>query len=124
VIQQAVGPTVLVGHSYGGAVITNAGAELSNVIGLVFCDAFAPDVGESMLAPLATTATPAAPSAAYSRNFLREELDILSAFSFVSTVTIIHTEFLGRFQILKRTMSQCSITLIPVYHRYPRCLMR
>jgi pimeloyl-ACP methyl ester carboxylesterase len=48
VIQQAVGPTVLVGHSYGGAVITNAGAELSNVIGLVFCDAFAPDVGEEL----------------------------------------------------------------------------
>jgi pimeloyl-ACP methyl ester carboxylesterase len=37
---------VLVGHSYGGAVITNAGAGLSNVIGLVYCSAFAPDLGE------------------------------------------------------------------------------
>ena len=46
VIQQLSGPTVLVGHSYGGAVITNAGAGLSNVIGLVYCSAFAPDIGE------------------------------------------------------------------------------
>jgi pimeloyl-ACP methyl ester carboxylesterase len=46
VVQQIKGPTVLVGHSYGGAVITNAGAGLSNVIGLVYCSAFAPDVGE------------------------------------------------------------------------------
>ena len=46
VIQQAKGPTVLVGHSYGGVIITNAGAGLSNVIGLVYCNAFAPDIGE------------------------------------------------------------------------------
>jgi pimeloyl-ACP methyl ester carboxylesterase len=46
VIQQLHGPTVLVGHSYGGTVITNAGAGLSNVVGLVYCSAFAPDLGE------------------------------------------------------------------------------
>ncbi|HEV2656201.1 MAG TPA: alpha/beta hydrolase, partial [Ktedonobacteraceae bacterium] len=46
VLQQLQGPTVLVGHSYGGAVITNAGAGQSNVIGLVYASAFAPDMGE------------------------------------------------------------------------------
>jgi len=46
VIQQLKGPTVLVGHSYGGAVITHAGAGLSDVVGLVYCSAFAPDLGE------------------------------------------------------------------------------
>ena len=46
VMQQLQGPTVLVGHSYGGAVITNAGAGHPNVIGLVFASAFAPDLGE------------------------------------------------------------------------------
>src|SRR6266849_1208737 len=46
VISQLKGPTVLVGHSYGGAVITNAGAGLPNVVGLVYCSAFAPDLGE------------------------------------------------------------------------------
>ena len=38
------GPTLLVGHSYGGAVITGAG-HAPNVIGLVYVAAFAPDAG-------------------------------------------------------------------------------
>jgi pimeloyl-ACP methyl ester carboxylesterase len=40
------GPIVLVGHSYGGAVITNAATGTPNVKALVFVDAFAPDEGE------------------------------------------------------------------------------
>jgi pimeloyl-ACP methyl ester carboxylesterase len=40
------GPVVLVGHSYGGAVITNAATGNSNVKALVYVDAFAPDEGE------------------------------------------------------------------------------
>ncbi len=43
------GPIVLVGHSYGGAVITNAAFGNPNVKALVFIDAFAPDAGESLL---------------------------------------------------------------------------
>ncbi|HRI97297.1 MAG TPA: alpha/beta hydrolase [Nocardioides sp.] len=42
------GPIVLVGHSYGGAVITNAAKDNSNVIGLVYIAAFALDEGESV----------------------------------------------------------------------------
>lgn len=42
------GPTILVGHSYGGYVITNAGANNPNVTGLVYIAAFAPDQGESL----------------------------------------------------------------------------
>jgi pimeloyl-ACP methyl ester carboxylesterase len=41
------GPTVLVGHSYGGAVISAAGTH-ENVSGLVYVAAFAPDKGESI----------------------------------------------------------------------------
>ncbi|GAA0424902.1 alpha/beta hydrolase [Acrocarpospora corrugata] len=41
------GPVVLVGHSYGGSVITNAAAAVSNVKALVYVDAAAPDVGET-----------------------------------------------------------------------------
>jgi pimeloyl-ACP methyl ester carboxylesterase len=41
------GPVVLVGHSYGGAVITNAAAGITNVKALVYVDASAPDVGET-----------------------------------------------------------------------------
>jgi pimeloyl-ACP methyl ester carboxylesterase len=41
------GPAILVGHSYGGAVITEAGND-PNVAGLVYITAFAPDQGESV----------------------------------------------------------------------------
>jgi pimeloyl-ACP methyl ester carboxylesterase len=41
------GPVLLVGHSYGGAVITQASAGLDNVTGLVYLAAFSLDVGES-----------------------------------------------------------------------------
>jgi pimeloyl-ACP methyl ester carboxylesterase len=40
------GPVLLVGHSYGGAVITEAGNQ-PNMVGLVYIAAFAPDAGES-----------------------------------------------------------------------------
>jgi pimeloyl-ACP methyl ester carboxylesterase len=43
------GPIVLVGHSYGGAVITNAATGNPNVKALVYINAFAPDQGESVL---------------------------------------------------------------------------
>ena len=42
------GPVVLVGHSYGGAVITNAGAHAPNVKALVYVAGFALDQGESL----------------------------------------------------------------------------
>ncbi|ABF11819.1 alpha/beta hydrolase [Cupriavidus metallidurans] len=45
-IAQQPGPVLLVGHSYGGAVITQAGNQ-PNVVGLVYIAAFAPDAGES-----------------------------------------------------------------------------
>jgi pimeloyl-ACP methyl ester carboxylesterase len=47
VIAAQVGPVVLVGHSYGGAVITEAGND-PKVAGLVYITAFAPDKGESV----------------------------------------------------------------------------
>jgi len=46
-VKQVDGPVLLVGHSYGGAVITQAG-DLPNVAGLVYVAAFAPDTGESV----------------------------------------------------------------------------
>ena len=46
VIDAQKGPVVLVGHSYGGAVITGAAAGSSNVKALVYLAAFAPEAGE------------------------------------------------------------------------------
>lgn len=46
-VERVGGPTVLVGHSYGGEVITNAGYNNPNVTGLVYIAALAPDEGET-----------------------------------------------------------------------------
>ena len=47
IIDAQDGPVALVGHSYGGAVITEAGTD-PNVVALVYIAAFAPDAGESV----------------------------------------------------------------------------
>jgi len=48
-LEQIPGPALAVGHSYGGAVITNAATNANNVVGLVYVAAFAPDEGERLI---------------------------------------------------------------------------
>ena len=48
VLEQIDGPVLAVGHSYGGAVITNAATNAKNVVGLVYVAAFAPEEGETL----------------------------------------------------------------------------
>ena len=47
-LQQIPGPVLAVGHSYGGAVISNAATSADNVVGLVYVAAFATDEGERL----------------------------------------------------------------------------
>ena len=47
-LKQIPGRVLAVGHSYGGAVISNAAADADNVVGLVFVAAFAPEEGERL----------------------------------------------------------------------------
>jgi pimeloyl-ACP methyl ester carboxylesterase len=47
-LNQIGGPVLAVGHSYGGAVISNAATKASNVVGLVYVAAFAPEEGERL----------------------------------------------------------------------------
>jgi pimeloyl-ACP methyl ester carboxylesterase len=67
---KTTGPVILVGHSYGGEVVTQAATSDPQVKGLVYIDAFAPDQGESIAslsasvgASVPTTAFDAVPSA-------------------------------------------------------------
>src|SRR6202162_454764 len=59
IVHAQSGPVMLVGHSYGGAVITEAGTD-PQVVGLVYLCAFAPDTGECVNTLLVET-TPGAP---------------------------------------------------------------
>lgn len=45
-----MGPTIVVGHSYGGQIITALGADTGNVVGLVYVAGFGLDEGESIAA--------------------------------------------------------------------------
>ena len=49
VLDQIPGPVLAVGHSYGGAIISNAATNAANVVGLVFVAAFAPEEGERLV---------------------------------------------------------------------------
>jgi pimeloyl-ACP methyl ester carboxylesterase len=60
VVDAQDGPVVLVGHSYGGAVITEAGTH-DKVAALVYIAAFAPDEGESVRALVGDPAAPGSP---------------------------------------------------------------
>jgi pimeloyl-ACP methyl ester carboxylesterase len=55
VFEQIPGPVLAVGHSYGGAVISNAATIAENVVGLVFVAAFATDEGEVLGEATATS---------------------------------------------------------------------
>ena len=48
VFSQVDGPIVAVGHSYGGAIISNAATRADNVVGLVFVSGFAPEENEKL----------------------------------------------------------------------------
>ncbi|MBX3084260.1 MAG: alpha/beta hydrolase [Anaerolineae bacterium] len=48
VLSDQTGPTILVGHSFGGQIITSLGTDAPNVVGLVYIAAFGLDEGESI----------------------------------------------------------------------------
>lgn len=74
VLDRQDGPTILVGHSYGGTVITQAGMH-EKVVGLVYVAAFAPEPGQSTLEQYEDVPPPA--------NFVPEET--ADGFAFLNT---------------------------------------
>ncbi len=71
VFEQIPGPVLAVGHSYGGAVITNAATNASNVVGLVYVAAFATEEGEALGAASAESKDSVLNSALVQRNYPR-----------------------------------------------------
>ena len=59
VLARQHGPTIVVGHSYGGQIMTALGSDISDVAGLVYIAAFGLDEGESLNALMAGPPTPA-----------------------------------------------------------------
>lgn len=69
ILDQQDGPAILVGHSYGGAIITGAGNN-AHVTGLVYVAAFQPDIGESLGSLAAKTPPAGAPLVPSADGFL------------------------------------------------------
>ena len=97
VIDRQPGPVLLVGHSYGGAIITEAGAD-PNVDGLFYVAAVQPDTGESMLSLLKSVPEPTNDIEQDSDGFLTIRQDRFVA-DFAADVPRTEAEFLARSQM-------------------------
>jgi pimeloyl-ACP methyl ester carboxylesterase len=91
------GPSILVGHSYGGMVVTQAG-DAANVAGLVYIAAFQPDEGENLLdlagrTPPATTGIKATPD-----GYLYLDPKVFAA-DFAGDVPAADAEFMASSQV-------------------------
>jgi pimeloyl-ACP methyl ester carboxylesterase len=93
------GPVVLVGHSYGGAVVTEAGND-PNVAGLVYIAAFAPDAGESVNSLIANPppGAPVPPILPPQDGFLFLDKEKFPA-SFAADVEAEHAAFMADSQV-------------------------
>ena len=93
------GPVVLVGHSYGGVVITEAGTD-PNVAGLVYIAAFAPDAGESVNTLIADPppGAPVPPILPPQDGFLFLDKDKFAA-AFAADVEAEHAAFMADSQV-------------------------
>lgn len=99
VIAEQEGPVILVGHSYGGVVITEAGND-PGVAGLVYITAFAPDRGESVAALIkdAPPGAPVPPILPPRDGFLALDKAKFAA-SFAADVTAEKAEFMANSQV-------------------------
>ena len=116
-IDRQPGPVVLVGHSYGGAVITEAGND-PNVAALVYIAAFAPDTGESA-ASLEQSVPPAGKS-------IKENADgyfyidpASFAADFCADVPPAKAEFMAKSQVLFSKDSFTSPVTTPAWKSKP-----
>ncbi|WP_375338323.1 alpha/beta hydrolase [Chelatococcus sambhunathii] len=92
------GPSVLVGHSYGGIIVTQAGSA-ANVAGLVYVAAFQPDEGENLLDLAARTPPATAGFKATADDYLYLDPKVFAA-DFAADVPAGDAEFMAASQVL------------------------
>jgi pimeloyl-ACP methyl ester carboxylesterase len=91
------GPSILVGHSYGGMVITEAGTA-SNVAGLVYIAAFQPDAGETLLDLAARIPAATKGITAAADEFLYLDPKVYAA-DFAADVPLADAQFMAHSQV-------------------------
>lgn len=113
------GPAILVGHSYGGAVITEAGSH-PKVAGLVYITAFAPDKGESVgtLIQAAPAGAPVPPIVPQQDGFLLLDKKAFPA-SFAADVDAEKAAFMADSQVPWGTEATTSAITEPAWRTKP-----
>ncbi|NUS67310.1 MAG: alpha/beta hydrolase [Ensifer adhaerens] len=92
------GPSVLVGHSYGGMIVTEAGTS-ENVAGLVYVAAFQPDAGETLLDLAARKPAATKGIAATDDGYLYLDPEVFAA-DFAADVPEVEARFMAHSQVL------------------------
>jgi pimeloyl-ACP methyl ester carboxylesterase len=119
VIAEQQGPVILVGHSYGGVVITEAGNDPS-VAGLVYIAAFAPDRGESVAALIKDPppGAPVPPILPPNEGFLALDRTKFAA-SFAADVEPEKAEFMANSQVPWGVVALNGAVTEPAWQRKP-----
>src|SRR5262249_49914926 len=116
-IDRQPGPVVLVGHSYGGAVITEAGNN-PNVAALVYIAAFAPDTGESA-ASLEQSVPPAGKGIKETNDGYLDFDPPSFAADFCADIPAAKAEFMAKSQVLFSKDSFTSPVTTPAWKSKP-----
>lgn len=124
VLDEQIGQTIVVGHSYGGAVITQAGNH-SNVAGLVYITAFAPDRNESVNALIANPppGAPVPPILSPQNGFLFLDKTKFAA-SFAGDVDPTTAEFMAVSQVPWGIAALAGIITEPAWKTKPSWYLR
>jgi pimeloyl-ACP methyl ester carboxylesterase len=109
------GPTLLVGHSYGGVVITEAG-NAPNVIGLVYIAAFIPDQGESAVGLLSQAPAANEDMRATKDGFLYLEPSAFPA-DFAADVPPAQANFMARSQAMVAKAAAGALVTAAAWHQ-------
>jgi pimeloyl-ACP methyl ester carboxylesterase len=124
VLDEQPGPVILVGHSYGGAVITQAGNH-SNVARLVYITAFAPDKGESVNTLIANPppGAPVPPILPPRKGYLFLDKSKFAA-SFAGDVDANTAEFMANSQVPWGVDALAAVVTDPAWRTKPSWYLR
>jgi len=111
------GPTVLVGHSYGGIVITGAGNHV-HVKSLVYIAAFQPDAGESLASLETATPSPAAPLKPSADGFLYVDPAVFHA-DFAADIPSAQADFMAASQVGISVKAVTGTVTVPAWKAKP-----
>lgn len=121
VLEAQSGPAVLVGHSYGGAIITGAGAN-AHVKSLVYIAAFQPDVGESIAALGGSKPPAGAPLQPSPDGFLYIDAKTFHA-DFAADLPAAQADFMARSQVGLSVKAATASAAAPAWKTKPSFAM-